>query len=81
MELWNNQKGKCALTNITLILRNDEKIKPNTASLDRIDSSIGYVKGNVQFVAYSINLAKVDFDNQEFIDFLHEVVLTIERRD
>lgn len=76
-QIWNSQNGKCALTNIPIIIRNYDysgRVKPNTASLDRIDSSLGYIKGNVQFVAYSINVAKSDFDNQEFIAFLREVV-------
>lgn len=38
-----------------------------TASLDRIDSSKGYVIGNVQWVHKTINTMKMDLANSEFI--------------
>lgn len=44
------------------------------ASLDRIDSSKGYIKGNVEFVCYAINLAKNSFTRDEMKEFLKEVV-------
>lgn len=39
-----------------------------TASLDRIDSSIGYEEGNVQWVHKSINKMKSDLPQDVFID-------------
>tara|TARA_R110000851_G_scaffold39966_3_gene101096 strand:- start:7144 stop:7638 length:495 start_codon:yes stop_codon:yes gene_type:complete len=72
--LWNKQKFVCVYTNITMILPISGKKKaPHTASLDRIDSAIGYMKGNVQFVCYSINTAKNDFDEIEFIQFVESM--------
>lgn len=72
--LWDKQEGKCALSGIQL-QHYDFKTKkaPNNASLDRIDSSRGYLKDNVQFVAYSLNLAKVDFDNDQFKLFIESL--------
>jgi hypothetical protein len=51
----------------------DEDIKktPIKASLDRIDPNIGYVKGNVEFVCYCINVMKNDFAKKEMIDFIN----------
>jgi ribosomal protein L24E len=62
--------GKCAITGIS-ISKKTSKLRntPITASLDRIDSKKGYVKGNVQFVAYSVNLAKSSFTNVEITEF------------
>lgn len=37
------------------------KLHPRRASLDRIDSSLGYVPGNVQFVSVIANYAKNSF--------------------
>lgn len=71
-QLWINQSDKCSLSNIKIHLKNG-KHKLNTASLDRIDSSKGYIKGNVQFVAYAINLAKNTFSDNELLEFLQEV--------
>ncbi len=73
-ELWLKQKGKCKLTNIPIhIKKYNTRSIPNTASLDRIDNSIGYIKGNVQFVAYSINLAKNSFSDKEISEFINEI--------
>jgi hypothetical protein len=70
--LWNKQEGKCCFTGIQMSLHGRRKEKhPTTASLDRIDSLFGYIEGNVQFVCLSLNLAKNDFTNEEFIDFLN----------
>jgi hypothetical protein len=56
-ELWEVQKGICALTGLEMTL--ERGITPTRqASLDRIDSNKGYTKGNVQYVVMPINLAK-----------------------
>ena len=71
-ELWNKQNGKCAITSYDMFMYSSStKNTPYTASLDRIDSSIGYVKGNVQFVCYSVNLAKQSFDNEVMLEFFN----------
>lgn len=46
---------------------------PTGASLDRIDSSKGYVKGNVQFVCLSMNYAKNGFSDQQIKDFVDSI--------
>lgn len=71
--LWESQKGLCAISNIPLFLHNDCKDNRYLASLDRIDSSLPYQEGNIQFIALPLNLAKQTLDNQEFISFLKEV--------
>lgn len=40
-----------------------------TASLDRIDSSKGYISGNIQWVHKDINKMKWDFVQEEFINY------------
>jgi hypothetical protein len=37
--------------------------------LDRVDSSKGYIEGNVQWVHKTINLMKQSFNQKEFIHF------------
>lgn len=67
-DLWEAQAGRCALTNIPLMHGgNNLNLK---ASLDRKDSSIGYVKGNVQFVSCAINYAK----SSESDSVIHDLV-------
>ena len=71
-ELWNKQEGKCPFLGIKLIPSNWDHISDpiRTASLDRIDSSKGYVEGNVMFVSMMINYAKNKYKLEELIDFL-----------
>ena len=51
----------------------DEDVKktPIKASLDRINPNIGYVKGNVEFVCYCVNVMKNDFSKEKIIDFIN----------
>ena len=55
--------GKCALTGWDISLR----YKNVTGSLDRIDSSKGYVAGNIQWVHSMVNMSKNKYDQDLFI--------------
>jgi len=46
----------------------------NKLSIDRIDSSKGYVEGNIQLVCRAVNYAKHALSQQEFIELCKEVV-------
>jgi len=68
--LWLKQQEKCALTGLPLIMDARTKNRTpwsNTASLDRIDSSKGYIPGNVQWVHPIINMMKNHFAQDQFI--------------
>lgn len=61
--LWNlfeSQDGKCAYTGLPIELNKN-------ASLDRIDSSTGYIPGNVHWVLWDINRMKWNIPHQDFI--------------
>ena len=63
--LWNlfvSQDKKCALTKTPLSINQE-------ASLDRIDSSKGYIEGNVQWVHKDINTMKWAFPQNTFIEW------------
>jgi hypothetical protein len=75
VNLWEKQGGKCPYTNIDLKLKRfDSKADFDNpfiqASLDRIDSSKGYIPGNVEFVSLGINFMKNKFSKQSVLDFL-----------
>lgn len=68
------QNKKCALTGLDLVFepncvhnKNVNFRKKRTASLDRIDSSKGYIEGNVQWVHKDVNLMKNYFNQDYFI--------------
>jgi len=61
-ELYLNQDKKCALSGIPIDFR-----KNGAASLDRIDSALGYVEGNVQWVYNKINIMKNEYTQDEFL--------------
>jgi hypothetical protein len=71
LETWENQKGICPYTGITLIHPKDAKnhIMLYKASLDRVDSSLGYIKGNIQFISATANLAKHSMTHEEMVIF------------
>ena len=71
---WNlflKQKRKCALTGMDLVFGKSMKEVESgatTASLDRIDNKLGYIKGNVHWVHKDINFMKQGFDLNYFIE-------------
>jgi hypothetical protein len=77
-KVWDTQKGICPYTGWNLILPrgNGRSLKTMAkASLDRIESSKGYVVGNVQFVALAANLAKSTFTHDEMTEFCKAIAL------
>lgn len=67
---WNlflKQEKKCALSGLEISFGKTNKIS-NSASLDRIDSSKGYIEGNVQWVHKDINIMKNKFQQDYFIN-------------
>jgi len=76
-ELFQKQNGKCVYTGIDLYLPEKGKIKKDrssqTASLDRIDSSIGYIQGNVQWIHKDINKMKQDFSEEKFLNYIEQI--------
>lgn len=71
-ELWDKQEGKCAYSQVKLTHPSYKKSNDTrfTASLDRIDSSKGYVKGNVQFISIAINYMKGQMSDENIKEFI-----------
>lgn len=65
------QNRQCALSGTPISLT--PKNRTTTASLDRIDSSKGYVLGNVQWLHKDVNIMKRSLTDAQFIDFCHLV--------
>ena len=75
-DLWLRQEGRCAISNIVLLLPGESTVArhPFTASLDRINSTRGYRKGNVRFVCLLANYARNSYSDEELITFCRAVV-------
>jgi hypothetical protein len=76
-DVWNKylqQNGKCAISNVEIVLRgqnigmsSNEVYKKTTASLDRIDSSLGYTIDNIQWIHKDLNQMKSDRSMDTFL--------------
>lgn len=71
-DIWNiylAQNKVCAISRIPIkfVRKASSGCKEQTASIDRIDSNKGYVKGNVQIVHKRINFMKHNLPQEEFI--------------
>lgn len=73
--LFLKQNRKCALSNLNIGFegtRLENKCTSTsrfTASLDRINSSLGYIEGNVQWIHKDINIMKNSFDLNDFLKY------------
>jgi hypothetical protein len=72
-ELYIKQNGKCILSGLEITLPKTWKDRTYTASLDRIDSEMGYIVGNVQWVHKHINVMKNSFPQEMFILLCNKV--------
>jgi hypothetical protein len=76
--LWESQRGICPYTGLKMDI---EKLaykfssihSMTKASLDRIDSKKGYIKGNVEFVCLAINYAKNGNTKEEMKEFIAKI--------
>jgi len=71
-DLFLEQDRKCALTGLPIEFGQKGR-ELGTASLDRIDSSKGYIKDNVQWVHKDVNKMKMDFDTDYFLDLCRRI--------
>jgi hypothetical protein len=55
---------KCPILGLELTF-NLEKVEDNSYSIDRIDSSKGYIKGNIQIISFKANTIKNNANLQE----------------
>ena len=72
--LWNKQKGFCAISKIQMthsILQG--KLRTN-ASIDKINPELGYTQDNVQLVCNTINMMKSDMSMSELIHFCKLII-------
>jgi hypothetical protein len=72
-ELYNKQEGKCALTGWDISFNKLNRL--NTVSVDRIDSTKGYLKTNVQLTNKLVNRCKLNCPEDLFYDICKSIYL------
>jgi len=69
-EAWDQyewQDRECAFTGLPIVFsRNPNKVE-QTASLDRLDSNLGYTPENIRWVHKHVNVMKKDYDMDYFL--------------
>lgn len=77
-ELWkvyDDQKGKCALSGIRMTwINGTRKPLPTSISIDRINNGKGYTKKNVRLVCYSINSFRQTMTDKELLIMAKAIV-------
>lgn len=68
-DLFIEQNRRCALSGVVLKFNSSFHVRDGTASLDRIDSSKGYVVGNVQWVHKIVNKLKSNLSDEIVIEW------------
>lgn len=63
-QLWEDCSGNCYYTGLPMVLERSDNM--NSVSLDRLDSSKGYVPGNVVLCRSIVNIMKSDLSEAEF---------------
>ena len=71
LDLYEKQGGVCALTGWPIGW--SEKGLTATVSIDRVDSSEGYLKENVQLLHKDVNMAKQSYSQDYFIEMCKSV--------
>lgn len=67
-DLFLKQSRCCALSGLPLTFGRVYFPHETTASLDRIDSTVGYIEGNVQWVHKDVNKIKRDLPQDRFLE-------------
>ena len=74
IDLWQRQKGRCALTNVIMTHHRDGGgSKAFNASVDRINPEVGYLKENLQLVCYAVNMLKGSLAPDEFFFWIKSI--------
>lgn len=81
LKLLQSQHGLCNMSSEPIGFSDSPKHKSKTtASLDRIDSSKGYTKDNVQWLHKDINRMKLEFTVERFVYLCRKIYLTFENK-
>lgn len=72
--LYEKQHGLCALSRIPMTYTAGAGRVGTNVSIDRIDSAVGYVRGNVQFVCDVVNRMKQDLSEVQLLQWCQHII-------
>lgn len=72
-EIFKKQNGMCAISGLSLVFGRRRARSETTASIDRINSSLSYEEGNIQFVHKQVNIMKHVLSNEELITLCKQI--------
>lgn len=64
----------CPYLQIPLRFERGRGFQPDVPSIDRIDSSLGYVKGNIQIISRKANTMKNNATREELVSFAKHIL-------
>jgi len=71
-DLYKKQNGKCALSGMPIEIKGNPW-KGQNGSLDRIDSTKGYIEGNVQWLHKTVNGMKWDLEEEKLLELVKQI--------
>lgn len=78
-ELWISQDGSCHYTGRAMRLDGYHAMEANACTVDRVDPSKGYVRGNLVLCCSLINRVKQNLTHAELIALCRELIEASER--
>jgi hypothetical protein len=69
IKMWYDQKGLCAVSGLPMLHKSGSLF---TVSVDRTDSKLDYIEGNIQLVCRCMNLARREHPVEELKEFLDD---------
>lgn len=73
-DLWVQQDGKCAVTNLPLTHIIGQGRVGTNLSIDRIDSTAGYTRDNIRLVCLQVNIMRNVLSDSELVQWCHRVI-------
>ena len=72
-KILDQQNHRCIYSGIDITFPQSARDRNFTASLDRIDSSKGYIEGNIQWLDKRVNSMKNDMSESEFLELCQTI--------
>ena len=77
MGLWDGSHGTCEISGRKMDLEPSGKfaqVNPDAPSIDRKIPEKGYVKGNVRFVTYHVNVSLSEFGDEKLLSLCADIL-------